>query len=426
MENQATIPRDLTQELKKWIHRPECFAIRGPRQSGKTTLLKILAKELEKIGRVIFLNFEDPDVLRSFEEDPLGYVKSFISGEERHFFLMDEYHYVREPGKKLKLLYDSFQQVKFIVTGSSSLELSGAMGRYLVGRVFFFELFPLSFHEFLLYKDPRLAEIYVQRNSEIRRFVEGGKASIPEKDVFIREIDPLFQEYLTFGGYPAVVTAGSLEEKRMVLKGIYDTYVSRDVIEFLRFGDAFRYRDAVRALAASTGNLLNCRQLASDLGSYFREIRRILSILSETYIIELVRPYFKNPRTELKKVPKVYFVDTGLRNYVLGQLLPFEQRIDQGALAENGVLISIGRSFPEREVRYWRTIAKTEVDFVLLGPDPLPLEVKYGRVEPKVPPGLKSFIRAHSPERAMVATRELWSFQDFEGTEVLFVPACYL
>ena len=119
-------------------------------QSGKTTLLKILEKELEKKKKnVVFLNFEDPDILEAFEKSPKEYINTFLTKSGRYYFLMDEYHYVKEPGKKLKLLYDTFENAKFIVTGNSSLELSGAMARFLVGRVFFFELFPFSFWELL-------------------------------------------------------------------------------------------------------------------------------------------------------------------------------------------------------------------------------------------------------------------------------------
>ncbi|MEM2192702.1 MAG: AAA family ATPase, partial [Candidatus Hadarchaeales archaeon] len=147
MEKQEIIPRNILTKLEKLLERREALAIKGPRQSGKTTLLKILARRLENTGKVVFLNFEDPDVLEAFERNPKGYVRSLMLGPERHYFLMDEFHYISEPGKKLKLLYDTFENAKFIVTGSSSQELCGAMAKFLVGRVFFFELLPFSFHE---------------------------------------------------------------------------------------------------------------------------------------------------------------------------------------------------------------------------------------------------------------------------------------
>ncbi|MEX2739333.1 MAG: AAA family ATPase, partial [Candidatus Wukongarchaeota archaeon] len=171
--NTKIFPRDILTYLTKWLNRKEAYAIKGPRQSGKTTILKILQEKLKK-ENVIFLNFEDPDILEAFETNPKEYIKSFMINQGKHYFLMDEYHYVKNSGKTLKLLYDTFENAKFIVTGSSSLELSDAMAKFLVGRVFFFELFQFSFHEFLTAKNPRLANVYKEKNSQIKEFIING------------------------------------------------------------------------------------------------------------------------------------------------------------------------------------------------------------------------------------------------------------
>jgi len=428
MEKEEIILRDLLSEIERLVDRREAFAIRGPRQSGKTTLLKILEERLVGKGRTVFLNFEDPDVLENFEKNPKRYIESFLLGLERHYFLMDEYHYVSDPGKKLKLLYDTFENAKFIITGSSSLELSGAMAKFLVGRVFFFELLPFSFHEFLVAKDERLARVYERKNGEIRGFLLRGEVPELEEDVFVGGLQGHLHEYLIYGGYPAVVKAADTETKRAVLKGLYDTYVSKDVVEFLKFTDAFKYRDAVRVLAASAGGLINYQQIGSAIGSYFKEVKRIASILSETYVITLVRPFSKNPRTELRKTPKVYFFDLGLRNHVLNNFNPLDRRTDAGAMVENFVLMGLVRAFPDGSINYWRTIAKAEVDFVLrLGEEPVPIEVKYQRFrEPKIPRSLRNFIHAYKPRRALIATRDFWGKARVKETEVLFAPCCYI
>lgn len=423
MEKQEIIPRDILVELQKWLDRREAFAIRGPRQSGKTTLLKILAKMLEGRGKVTLLNFEDPDILEAFERNPKAYIGSFLEGQGRHFFLMDEYHSVRESGRKLKLLYDTFEQAKFVVTGSSSLELGGGMGRFLVGRIFFFELLPFSFHEFLKAKGERLARLQAEKNELVRGFIKGEEVE-PGEEVFSREFEPLLHEYLRYGGYPAVVLAEDEETKRMILKGIYDTYISRDVVGFLRFADAFKYRDSVRTLSASLGGLLNYHGLASAVGGHFKEVKRIVSILSETYIVNLVRPFYRNPRTELRKAPKVYFFDLGLRNYVINNFNPPDLRPDRGQLVENFVLLELMRMVPREDIHYWRTVAKAEVDFVLrVGGEPVPVEVKYQRGEVGVPRSLRNFIRAYKPSRALLVTRDFLSKQEVGKTQVLFVPA---
>lgn len=345
----------------------------------------------------------------------------------RYCFLMDEYHYVNDPGRKLKLLYDTFEGVKFTVTGSSSLELSGAMARFLVGRVFFFELLPFNFHEYLAAHDQRLAGLYEARNRMIRSFLTGGEAVI-EADIFVREIAPLFEQYVVFGGYPAVVKAGNFETKRMILKNIYDTYVSRDVVEFLRFTDAMKYRQIVRALAALMGNLVNYNELGSTVQTYYKELKRMLSVLSETYIINMLQPFHRNPITELKRMPKVYFYDTGLRNYILDNFNPLDRRTDAGALVENSVLIGLKSIFPESTINYWRTIAKAEVDFVFrIRDEIIPVEVKYQTFDsPKISKSLRSFIKSYGVERAMVVTKDYWGKTSINDTEIVLAPACYL
>lgn len=419
-------PRDIMQGLLKWLDRREAYAIRGPRQSGKTTLLKLLEREL-KGKRVVSLNFEDPDILESFEANPKEYIRSFMLEEGRYYFMLDEYQYVEEPGKKLKLLYDTFENAKFIVTSSSSLELTGAMARFLVGRVFFFELPPFSFHEFLVARDPRLARIYEERSKRIKEFLLKGEIAL-EEDIFLKEFAPLFNEYIAYGGYPAVIKARDTETKRMILKNIYDTYILKDVAGFLRVKDAFKYRCVVRALALLIGRLLNYNEVCSTCQCYYKELKKMISILSETYIISLIQPFYTNPLIELKKNPKVYFFDLGLWNYIIDNFTPMERRMDAGMLAENFVLLSLRSSFPDTTINYWRTIAKAEVDFILrLKDDLVPVEVKYQSLSrPKIPRSLRSFLRKYSPGRALIVTKDYWGRHKVDDTEIIYAPACYL
>jgi len=428
MEKKVIFPRDIEANLLKWMDRREAYAIKGPRQSGKTTLLKMLEDSLTKKGtNTVFLNFEDPDVLEAFETNHKEYVKSFLTGKGKYCFLMDEYHYVKDPGKKLKLLYDTFENAKFIITGSSSLELAGAMAKFLVGRVFFFELFPFSFHEFLVAKNSRFARIYEGKNQMIGEFLSRGKAEV-EKDIFLKEFAPFFSQYIIFGGYPAVIKAEDLETKRMILKNIYDTYISKDVVEFLKVTDALKYRHVVRALAVLIGNLINYNEICSTCQTYYKELKRIISILSETYIVNLIQPFYRNPITELRKVPKVYFFDLGLRNYIIDNFNLLEKRTDTGALIENYVFSSLKNSFPEATINYWRTISKAEVDFVLRIKDEIvPIEVKYQSFKkPKISRSLRSFIKTYKVKKALVISKDFWDKIKINDTTILFIPACYL
>lgn len=425
--NTEIFPRDILTYLTKWLNRKEAYAIKGPRQSGKTTILKILQEKLKK-ENIIFLNFEDPDILEAFETNPKEYIKSFMINPGKYYFLMDEYHYVKNSGKTLKLLYDTFENAKFIVTGSSSLELSDAMAKFLVGRVFFFELFQFSFHEFLTAKNPRLANVYKEKNSQIKEFIINGTVTSPKKDIFQKEFTPLLNEYLTFGGYPAVIKAEDNETKQTILKNIYDTYVSKDIIQFLKISNPTKYRCITRTLAALTGKLMNYNELSSNCQSYYKETKQTIATLSETYIIKLIQPFHRNPITELKKNPKVYFIDTGLRNHMISNFNPLTKRVDSGAIIENHVLLSLRTSFPDKTINYWRTIAKAEVDFILrLNNELIPIEAKYRTFKkPKISRSLRSFIKTYKPQKALIITKNFWSHQKIENTPVTFAPAHYI
>ena len=425
--------RDITQKLEKWLDRREIIAIKGPRQAGKTTILKILQEYLLSQKNVppqniIYITFEDRDIMEAFSRDPKFYVKSYFPKElnRKLYFLIDEFQYLQDGGQKLKLLYDIYENVKFIITGSSSLEIAAHTSQYLVGRVFSFYLYQFSFSEYLQLKPQNLQNVYRGYSKEINDFIEEGKVFRDREDIFAKDFSRYFEDFVVFGGYPEVVKSEDIETRIEILKNIYDTYITKDIVELLRIKDLSGFRIVVRLLANQAGNLLNLHTLASDSGSYFRQLRQYISILEETFIIRNLKPYFKNRITELKKNPKTYFVDTGLRNSIVNNFNRFEIRPDAGNLVENAVASYFYQHRGE-DLRYWRTLGHAEVDFILKQNDRiLPVEVKYSSLKsPKIDRSFKSFITAYQPPRAVVLTKGFWGKVKFAGTDIVFVPAWY-
>ena len=433
MINMNYLNRDLTQELEKWLGRREILAIKGPRQGGKTTILKILQKYLieeKNIPRanIVYITLEDRDIRDVFSKDPKEYIRSYLSKTpvERIYFLIDEFQYLKEGGQKLKLLYDIFEGVKFIITGSSSLEITEHTAGYLVGRVFSFKLYQFNFSEFLCTKPQNLQNVYRESHARIIDFIENGNDITVKEDIWARDFTRFFEEFVIFGGYPEVIKTEDIDTKRIILKNIYDTYITKDIIELLKIKDISTFRTIVNLLGNQIGNLLNYNSIASDSGSYFRQLKQYISILEETFIIRLIKPYFRNKTTELKKNPKVYFVDTGLRNYTINNFNRMDIRADTGALVENVVLFSLFLK-EEWNIRYWRTLGQAEVDFVIEVADALiPIEVKYSHPKhPEISRSLKNFILAYNPERALVFTKGFWGKTKVEKTHVIFVPIWY-
>ncbi|HEX55083.1 MAG TPA: ATP-binding protein [Candidatus Altiarchaeales archaeon] len=427
--------RILLDEIKKWVERREIIIIKGPRQSGKTTLLEMLREWLHKKKKVrdeniIYLNFEDREVLEKFTLDPKNFIKSFIPDKrERYFILIDEAQYCQEIGQKLKFLYDSFKNIKFIVTGSYSLEVTSKTAKFLVGRAFSFELMPFSFYEFLKAKDERMARIFLEKNNEVKKFIlEGKNFEFPSPDIFVKDLLKYWEEFLIFGGYPEVIKAESEEEKKIILKNIFSTYLEKDIVSFLQITDTIKFRKLIALLSSQIGSLISYEKLTTSTQGYFKEIIKLLDILQQTYIIKLLRPFHKNLVTELRKNPKIYFIDFGIRNYSINNFNALEIRTDSGKLAENFVLNELSFVRDEFFLNFWRTTAKAEVDFILNNINEIiPIEVKFEEMKrEKLGRSLFSFINNYQPKRAIVITKNFWGERKVNKTLIKFIPIVYL
>ncbi|MCL5412835.1 MAG: ATP-binding protein [Candidatus Marsarchaeota archaeon] len=425
------IKRLLFEEIKRWIGRREIIAIKGPRQSGKTTMLEVISAWLaEEKGvdayHIIYVTFEDRGELDAFLQDPKGFTARRMRDSGTHYFLIDEAQYCDGLGQKLKLIYDLFKNVKLIITGSSSLELRNQTGKFLVGRMLEFELLPLSFYEYLSYADPGLAGMYKEWNDKAIRLVSEGKGfgAKDKKDIFNDELLKHVNNFIKFGGYPAVAVEKGAEEKAVILKNLMNTYIDRDIVSFLHITDTLKFRKLVTAIAASDGSMIKLEELANQVGSYFKELTRLADVLEQTYIIRRVGPYHRNLVTELKKAHKAYFVDTGIRNSLIENFSDMDKRPDAGILAENFVLNEL---HAHSRMHFWRTTSNTEVDFVAEGRELLPIEVKFQHFSnPSINRSMYGFLDEYKPQNGLIITKDLWGERRYRDTKMRFMPIGYL
>lgn len=436
---QKLIDRDLFNQITKWLYRKEIFSIRGPRQSGKTTFLSMVANFLkEKKGfpkeNITVITLEDRDILEKLAQDPKVYIENILSKAKKPkkvYFFIDEAQYLPEAGQKLKLIYDLFgPKIKMIISGSSSLELKNRTAKYLVGRLFSFFLWPLVFSEFLGYKADFFKTWQEKQESLYDFLIKDKDYKEPLKDIWSKDLEKFLEEYIIFGGYPEVVNTKDIDLKKTILKNIYDTYVDRDIVDLLRLKSVSGFRNIVKLLAAQMGSLVNYNELSSDSGVYFQELKHFISILEETYLINSVKPYFTNPSTEIKKNPKIYFIDSGLRNFLLNDFNPLHLRTNKGALVENFVFSELFRNLQDKaEIKYWRTIAKAEVDFIIEKRDNeiIPVEVKFSNFsEPKISRSFRSFLEQYQPKRALLLTKGFWGKMKVGKTIIKFAPVWYI
>lgn len=413
------IHRELEKEIKPFLKRKEILGIIGARQVGKTTFLEYLLSELKKRKKKAeFLTFEKEKNLALFEniEDFKDYYRDCET------LIIDEFHYAKEGGKKLKYLFDA-TKIKFIISGSSSLELTFETGKYLVGRMLKFLLYPFSFREFLSAKDKRLFYLLTSRFPDIF------SSKIENQKNFGKEINSrlqkYFEEYLVFGGYPAVVLAKTQKEKIKILEGILENYLLKDIKALLNLKTQRELLKISEFLATQMGNLLNYKELSNASNLKYKEVLRYLEILENTFIVNLLRPFYRNPRTELVKTAKAYFMDTGFRNYFLADFKEFQKRSDIGELVENFAFSSLRRKGFSK-INFWRTKSKAEVDFVIQKQgEIIPVEVKYS-LKPSVGKSFYSFIEKFSPKKGYILTKGFYGTQKIKRTKIYFMPVYYL
>mgnify|MGYP001607904850 FL=1 len=418
------IHRTLEDTIKPYLDRKEAISIIGPRQAGKTTFVQKLIESIGQTKKIKFITFENQADLNLFNSDIESF-KNIIT--QYDLVTIDEFQYAKDGGKNLKYLYDT-TNIKFIVTGSSSLDLTFHTDKYMVGRLLSFTLPPLSFREFLSYKD---IDLWHLTNSVSTTGISSFKPSNGFGEEINHRLTKLAEEYAVFGGYPAVITTDDKEQKKAILNNIVDKYMLKDVKELLRLATDAEMIRLQKSLAAQIGGMVKYEALSNACDLPFRDVKEHLAILEKTYVISLVSPFFRNKQTDISKNPKVYFFDLGFRNSILNDFQDIEGRPDKGQIMENFAFNLMQREYVfvpnghKTALKYWRSKSKAEVDFVIEnGPELLPIEIKYSsnKVAGK---SMYSFINRFEPPLAVILTKDFTAEDKIDNTRVIYAPITY-
>lgn len=317
------IHRELSSVLEEAYRYFSVITVTGPRQSGKTTLIRNLFPHLP------YYSLESLDIRSFAENDPIAFLNQNEEG-----MILDEVHNAPDLLSYIQGIVDEHPDKRYILSGSSQFAMLKRVTQSLAGRTAVFELMPLSYSE--------------------------------TKDL---TADVPLDKLLFNGFYPAIYSGRNVPE--FLYPAYMKTYLDRDVRDLLRIKDMMQFHIFIKLCAGRIGSLFKASELANEIGVSPNTISSWLSVLQASYIVTLLPPYFENTSKRLTKMPKLYFLDTGLACYLLGIESPEQLSRDKmrGALFENFVVTEALKQRynqgKESNLYFYRDSNQNEIDLLL-------------------------------------------------------------
>lgn len=332
------IPRETESIINKLRKQFPVITLTGPRQSGKTTLLKSIYTDIP------YVSLEDIDVRNAALNDPRGFLNNFPKG-----VVLDEIQRTPELFSYIQGIVDNNKEIHFVLSGSQNFLLLENISQSLAGRAAILKLLPFSISE--LHSEKLVPDSYEQ-------LIFAGMYP----GIYDRTIDPEFF-------YPSYIS----------------TYIERDVRQIKNIENLNSFSNFLRLCAGRVGQIVNLNSLATDAGISPNTAKSWLSILEASYILFFLQPYYNNFNKRIIKSPKLYFYDTGLACSLLGINSPNQVKTyhSKGALFENLIITDLIKSRIHKgenpKFYYWQNKTKQEIDLIIDNPDrPIPYEIKSG------------------------------------------------
>lgn len=324
------ISRILSERLRQKLFKQKAIIVLGPRQVGKTTLLKNLAFEP---GEILWMNADELDIQQLFSDVSSTRIKMLMG--KKKILVIDEAQRIENIGLKLKLITDNLPDIQVIATGSSSFDLANRINEPLTGRKWEYNMFPLSYQEMVNHHG-------------------------------VLEENRLLTHRLVYGYYPEVVTNPGEEEER--LKLISHSYLYKDVLLWERIHKSDKLVRLLQALAFQIGSQVSYNELGSICGMDAKTVEKYINLLEQAFVVFRLPSFSRNLRNELKSSRKIYFYDNGIRNTVINNFNPVGLRNDTGFLWEN-YLVSERQKYNaynqlNKNSFFWRTVNQQELDLI--------------------------------------------------------------
>ncbi len=329
--NPEMIYRELLNILQDKLFKQKAIIITGPRQSGKTTLIKLLLNQVNQ--PFIWFNADEPNVPELFRAISSVEIKNLIG--KNKIMVIDEAQRIKGIGLTLKLIVDSLPDIQVIATGSSSFDLLDEVNEPLTGRKFEYQLYPLSFSE--LSKENGLVE---------------------EKR--------LMNHRLVFGSYPDVVNNPG--DATDTLNWLADSYLYKDLFRVESIKKPDLIIKLLQLLSHQVGSEVSYNELAQNISSDPKTVEKYIGLLEKTFVVFRLQALSRNIRNEIKKSRKIYFYDNGIRNAIINNMNPINIRQDVGKLWENYLISERIKITEYKRIHanrfFWRTKLQQEIDYI--------------------------------------------------------------
>lgn len=378
------IKRDLKKTIEQFLFKGKIIIVYGPRQVGKTTLVKEL---IEKYGdEDSYIDCEILENKNALEDQNPYRLRQFLGKGKGKFFVLDEAQKIKDIGTILKILIDTYQDLQIIATGSSSFDLSNKINEPLTGRAYEFTLYPVSWNEL--------------------------KNTLPSI-----ELRSLFPQIFRFGAYPNVINLDD-KEKILYLSSVASNYLYKDIFnyEFIKKPDLLL--KLLKLIAFQVGSEVSINELAVKLEVSKNTILRYIDLLEKTFVIFRLYSLSRNLRNEIGKKVKIYFYDLGIRNIIIQNTNDIDMRDDIGGLWENFCIVERKKKLQYNldfaNQYFWRNTFGAEVDYAEeKGGEIRGYEFKFSDSRYSTP---KAFAKGYNAEVKLI-TRE--NFEDFVADKIL-------
>lgn len=378
--------RLLDPKLENHFRRyKEILVLLGARQVGKTTILKKIFPQAQYLSVDM-----DPvrDILNKYD---ISAYKQILNPNSE-YVVIDEIHKLNDPGRAAKIIYDHIPEYKLIITGSSAFNIKNRTSESLAGRKIEYRLYPLTFSEYLVQKDID----YDFSNLFLDQF--------REERVYPFDLLTILDNVMVYGLYPETAMRPS---DSLYLTNLVDSVVFKDLLALKLIDDREKALDLLKLLAFQIGSLVNYSELASRLGMGVKKIGRYIDLFEQSFILFKLLPYSTKKRDEIGKMPKVYFYDLGLRNALIENFQPINNRADGGHLFENFILSETLKTNYYGDfgykLNYWRTKQGSEIDLVLSKGDG---ELRGVEIKTSSRTGNTAFLNRYPQAKVITITKE--------------------